>query len=271
MSYRRYSWMSVMSVGLVACLSMPALAKGGSKKGSKKKPKVVDTEAEASVEDAKVEDAKVEESDLDSADPSLSNTSKAIRKTQAANVELLYTPLSDYVLSYGVGGSYNLKPNLALGLQVLMGSKTVNYSSTDQASTVSGNAKIQGTVGYVYGRYFFGNSFNMMTGLGVRSASIKYILEESSLKLAVDGKIDIQSIALPVFIGNRWTFKSGFTIGCDWIGAFVPLSGSAKSSLSGNLPNEMISDLNDKYLSLGKDLTHKTSMTLFLTSLGWAF
>ena len=266
MSNQRYRWMSVMSVGLVACLSMPALAKGGSKKGSKKKPKVVDTEAEVTTDNAKVE-----KSDPDSAEPSVDNSSNSVRKTQTANAELLYTPLSDYVLSYGVGGSYNMKPNLALGLQVLMGSETVNYSSTDQTSTVSGNAKLQGTVGYLYGRYFFGNSFNIMAGLGVRSATIKYLIEESSLKLALDGKIDIQSIALPVFIGNRWTFKPGFTIGCDWIGAFVPLSGSAKSSLSGNVPNELISDLNDKYLSLGEDLAHKTSLTFFLTSLGWAF
>jgi len=260
-----------MSVGLVACLSMPALAKGGSKNGSKKKPKVVDTEAEASEEDAKVEDAKVEKSDPDSADPSFSNTSKAIRKTQAANVELLYTPLSDYVLSYGVGGSYNLKPNLALGVHILAGSETLKFSGANQTATAYGSAKLQGTAGYVYGRYFFGNSFNMMTGLGVRSAKVKYHIEESSLKLAVDGKIDIQSIALPVFIGNRWTFKSGFTIGCDWIGVLVPLSGSAKSSLSGNLPNELISDLNKSFLSVGEGLAHKSSLTAFLTSLGWAF
>jgi len=266
MSKRCQSLMSVMSLGLVACLSMPALAKGSSKNGSKKKPKVVDTEAEATTDDAKVE-----KSDPDSAEPSGSNSSNSIRKTQSANAELLYTPLSDYVLSYGVGGSYNLKPNLALGVQILAGSEILKFSAADQTATAYGSAKLQGTAGYIYGRYFFGNSFNMMTGLGVRSATVKYHIEESSLKLAVDGKIDIQSIALPVFIGNRWTFKSGFTIGCDWVGAFVPLSGSAKSSLSGNLPNELISDLNKSFLSVGEGLAHKSSLTAFLTSLGWAF
>jgi hypothetical protein len=57
----------------------------------------------------------------------------------------------------------------------------------------------------------------------------------------------------------------------EWIGAFVPLSGSAKSSLNGNLSSSTISDLNQKFVDLGDELAHKTSLTLFLTSLGWAF
>jgi hypothetical protein len=111
----------------------------------------------------------------------------------------------------------------------------------------------------------------MMAGLGIRNATIDYTIEESSLNLKLKGKIEIQSIAVPVFIGNRWTFSSGFTIGCDWVGAFIPLSGKAESSLDGNLSSSTIAELNEKFVSMGDDLAHKTSITLLLTSIGWAF
>jgi hypothetical protein len=76
---------------------------------------------------------------------------------------------------------------------------------------------------------------------------------------------------LPVFIGNHWTFDSGFTIGCDWVGDMIALSGSAKSSMDGNLDNETIKTFNQEFLDLGDSLAHKSSLTLFLTSIGWAF
>lgn len=199
------------------------------------------------------------------------DSSHGLRIDQKANADLLYTPLSDFILQYGIGGSYNMKPNFAIGMHYLSGSKTMSYESSDNGSKVTGDAKLQGSAGYVYGRYFFGNSFNMMAGLGVRTGTIEYTLAESSANLKLNGKVDIQSLAAPVFIGNRWTFVSGMTIGCDWIGAFIPLSGKAKSTLDGNIPSSTLSDLNQKFVSLGDELAHKTSLTLFLTSIGWAF
>ena len=95
--------------------------------------------------------------------------SRDIRNSQTANIDILYTPVSDFVLSFGGGGSYNAKPDLALGLHYLTGSKTTHYDSTGNGVTVKGDATIHGSAGYVYGRYFFGNSFNMMAGLGVRT------------------------------------------------------------------------------------------------------
>ena len=198
-------------------------------------------------------------------------SSRGIREGQKANVDLLYTPLSDFVLQGGLGVSYNMKPDLGLGVHYLTGSKSISYESSDNGSKVTGSAKAQGSAGYAYGRYFFGNSFNMMAGLGMRNATIDYTIEESSLNLKLKGKIEIQSIAVPVFIGNRWTFSSGFTIGCDWVGAFIPLSGKAKSSLDGNLSSSTIAEINEKFVSMGDDLAHKTSITLLLTSIGWAF
>ena len=199
------------------------------------------------------------------------DSSKGLRDKQKFNADLLYTPLSDFILQYGVGAAFNMKPSLAIGIHYLAGSKTINYASTEGGSKVTGEAKLQGSAGYVYGRYFFGNSFNMMAGLGVRAATMEYTLAESSADLNLNGKVDIQSLAAPVFIGNRWTFASGMTIGCDWLGVFIPLSGKAKSSLDGNLSSSTVTDLNQKFVSLGDQLAHKTTLTLFLTSFGWAF
>lgn len=228
---------------------------------------------------SKIEDKEIDNEAKPSSDKSAnksdsqSNGSRStdIRARQVANVDILYTPVSGFLLSFGGGASYNVKPDLALGIQYLTGSKTIHDEMTDNVITVKADATLQGSAGYVYGRYFIGNSFNMMAGLGVRTATIKYTMEEESLNLKLNGKIEIQSITVPVFIGNRWTFQSGFTLGCDWIGAFIPLTGSAKSTLDGNLPNSLITELNDKFVSDGNDLAHKTSLTLLLTSVGWAF
>jgi hypothetical protein len=197
--------------------------------------------------------------------------SENIRENQTANIDVLYTPLSDFVLSYGAGGSYNISSNLSLGVQYLTGQKTIHESSTDETSTINKDAKLVGSAAYLSGRYFFGNSFNLLMGLGLRAATIDYSAEEPSTQLAIKGKVDIKSVVLPIFIGNRWTFKSGFTVGCDWIGAFIPLTGTAKASVEGNLPQSYIDDINDDYLDMGKKLAQKTSYTLFLTSLGWSF
>ncbi len=212
-------------------------------------------------------------SELDSSvDESMGrDSSQNARASQKANVDLLYSPASQFVLSYGAAASYNIQPNLAAGLTVLTGSRSISESTTDGGLTISSSAKLDGMAAYGYGRYFFGNSFNVTGGLGLRSATIKYEVDAPSIVTHVDGKIDIQSIVLPVFIGNRWTWDSGFTIGCDWIGIMIPISGSTKGSINGTLTNDSMKKLNQDLVDLGDSLAHTTSTTLFLTSIGWAF
>ena len=197
--------------------------------------------------------------------------SQTARGANKVGIDALYTPVSDFALSYGGSVNYNLSPSLNVGLVALMGNSTVSKSETDNGIDYTANAKIAGSAYYVYGRYFFGNSFNAAAGLGLRTATVTYNEQIGGSAIALNGKIDIQSIVLPIFIGNRWSFGSGFTIGCDWIGDMIAISGSAKSTLDGNLDNDTIKSFNQEFLDLGNSLAHKSSVTLLLTSIGWAF
>ena len=90
------------------------------------------------------------------------DSSQDARASQKANVDLLYTPASAFVLSYGAGASYNIQPNLAAGLTVLTGSRSISESTTDSGLTISSSAKLNGMAAYGYGRYFFGNSLFLL-------------------------------------------------------------------------------------------------------------
>lgn len=192
--------------------------------------------------------------------------SRTIRAKQRQNYSLLYTPLSDFYLKFGSQLQWAPIPSLQVGLLGLTG------STTKDSSYDGGTVEALGTglVLALHARYFVGNSFNILTGLGYRSAAIKLNLKDKLLG-SVDGDLTVQSIAIPFFIGNNWTWSSGFTFGCDWIGAWIPVSGKTQASIKGNLSQKDRDEFVDVGAKIGDGLAKTTSFTLFLTSIGWAF
>jgi hypothetical protein len=96
-------------------------------------------------------------------------------------------------------------------------------------------------------RRFFGNSFNLIGGLGYRQIDIDVeaydVVGKGSYTTRTDSFVAITSI------GNLWTWDNGFSLGARWIGVSVPLSSSSESSYNedGLLVNkEEVEDLNDK-------------------------
>lgn len=252
------SLVSFVLSGFVAFMSAAASLGAEPAKPGKKKPAVKTSANSATSATATPESGE--------------GASQIARSNKKIGLDALYTPLSDYALSYGAAGSYNLSPRINTGFALLMGTSTVSQSETENGVEYKAEAKITGSAYYAYGRYFLGNSFNVTGGLGLRSATINYNAQAGNgAVVALNGKVEIQSIVLPLYIGNRWSFDSGFTIGCDWIGAMIAVTGSAKSSLEGNIDNQTIKNFNQDFLDLGNSLAHKSSLTLFLTSIGWAF
>jgi hypothetical protein len=192
--------------------------------------------------------------------------SRTIRAKQRQNYSLLYTPLSDFLLKFGAQLQWAPSPSLQVGLLGLTGSETKDSSYEGGTVTSSGT----GLVLALHARYFVGNSFNIFSGLGYRSAAIKLNLKDKLLG-SIDGDLKVQSIAIPFFIGNHWTWSSGFTLGCDWIGAWIPVSGKTEASIKGNLSQKDRDEFVDIGAKIGDGLAKTTSFTLFLTSIGWAF
>lgn len=203
--------------------------------------------------------------------PESNSNSRSARGYGKVGADLLYTPASDFILSYGASGSYSMSSDLQVGGFFLLGNESKSFGQSDSTSSLTLDAKYSGFAAAATGRYFFGsNSFNVMSGLGYRTAKIDYTIVDSTSTLNMDGSLSIQSVILPLFIGNRWSWPGGFTLGCDWIGVMIALSGSAKSELSGK-DSGLTKLLNDKILEEGDRLAKTNSLTLLLTSIGWAF
>jgi hypothetical protein len=199
--------------------------------------------------------------------PPMTSDSQGIRRSQRQNYSFLFTPLSDLFLSYGAQAHYIKSPKLQIGFLALSGTMTKSYATTSFA----GSSKAQGSVLSINPRYFFGNSFNVMTGLGYRSINIEWKFTDKSLSAEIDTKVKVSGVALPIFTGNHWTWSNGFTIGVDWIGAWIPLSPKSVTSVSGTAPDSLLEEFSDIVQDeLGK-ISNKTTFTLALTSIGWAF
>jgi hypothetical protein len=192
--------------------------------------------------------------------------SRTNRTKQRQNYSILYTPLSDYLLQFGAQAQLVRSPSLQLGFMVLTGGET--WEQDYDFGFVKNNGI--GTVFSLHARYFLGNSFNILSGIGYRAATVKGDIEHISFG-SFKGELRFQSVIVPLFVGNQWTWPGGFTLGVDWIGAWIPLSGQTQVSMTGGLPEKDLEELTNWILKANDGLSKKTSLTLFLTSIGWAF
>jgi hypothetical protein len=199
-------------------------------------------------------------------DASKLEDSRTNRTKQRQNYSLLYTPVSDFILQFGAQAQLVRSPSLQLGFLLLTGSEMWGQDYERGVIKLTGN----GTSFSLTARYFLGNSFNVLTGLGYRAATVKIDIEHISLG-QVAGDFKVQSATIPLFIGNQWTWPGGFTLGVDWIGAWIPISGETQVSLKGDLPQKDLEELTALLMDAGDGLGKKTSLTLLLTSIGWAF
>ena len=102
----------------------------------------------------------------------------------------------------------------------------------------------------VYGRYFFGNSFNMAAGLGFYRSVLKYS-ETYYSSDDFSGKVTMNSLVLPISIGNMWS-PLGLTLGCDWIGLIIPIWGQTSGRISGPVSNADADTINKQQLRVAK-------------------
>ncbi len=201
------------------------------------------------------------------------NTSISARdaKESRFGANILVTPLSDFTLQAGIEVVYNASSNWQFGLTSLSGREDISESAPKEKDVSVTIAKLSGNAAFTYFRWFNGNSFGFLGGLGYRKATIDYQVESNTTKDFIEGQADISSVIGVLGIGNRWSWENGFTIGCDWAVAMVPISGSAKTTTRGTLSNAQITDINDTFSELSKKLSNSTSLTLLLTSIGYVF
>lgn len=196
-------------------------------------------------------------------DISKRDNSMTWRATKKQNYSLLLSPFSHF----GAQAQVALSPSLQLGFMALTVSDRWDDKYDWGVVTLRGRASSFS----FQARYFFGNSFNVLTGLGYRAVKYKIDAENMLLMRFIEGDLGARGATLPLFIGNQWTWSGGFTLGVDWIGVLLPLSGQAEVTLNGDVPQETLDALTEDLMKVGDKLSKRVWGILFLTSIGWSF
>ena len=112
-------------------------------------------------------------------------------------------------------------------------------------------ARIHNGLTTLHLKSFWGNSFYTNLGVGSRSLGYSFDFPTIDGQGQITGfseayKIDNSVLGVDFSIGNRWQWET-FTIGCDWVGTFVPLSTSGKTTVKNksNFAADDIQDAND--------------------------
>lgn len=177
---------------------------------------------------------------------------------------------SAFATPFNVG--YYINDKFLVGGEYGMGS----YSSESGDADVTLSMSQFGA----YGRWFPGNSFNVMGALHKRTWVGTGDGEITSLGVVTTSDIEINADALvaTVGVGNHWMMDFGMVVGFDWALASVALSQSVSSSVDaqdnrGNtLTQAQKDELEDDADKIG-DLMNTLSASpgLLVFQFGWAF
>lgn len=199
------------------------------------------------------------------------DNSATARENKVFGVEALLTPVSDFFLSLGAGGYWSQSPDLHLGGFVLTGARDLKSQFPSSGGLTVETAKVNAAMFGVSARYFLGNSFSAKTGFAIRSANISLAVQDSSGNRA-DLTQSIFSSVLPFAVGNHWFWRSGLSVGVDWLMVSVPLSTSStlKLSATGVDKTELDSAAQQSEAG-GEKIAKSVSLTLGLLSIGYIF
>jgi hypothetical protein len=135
----------------------------------------------------------------------------------------------------------------------------LDRNSVVQASYAGGSLKLidfslRTKTGSVLYKRFLGNSFYFRAGPGYREIELQYDNWLNSTFLKSNGYKDVgvsRSLVADVAIGNQWQWEN-FTLGCDWIGAMVPVADLGSRINTDGLSDADKRDVNDQWDKLQK-------------------
>lgn len=156
----------------------------------------------------------------------------------------------------GFGASYFVTPDLLAELSYVSG----EFKLAD--------ISISGSLLELRAQYFIGNSFYVIGGFGQRKIGFDAKLDASAAggnKIPVS--VETTSTGLSLGVGNHWQW-GGFTLGCQWLGYFLPLSSSGDTDLDVAGANDKDKkDLQDSIDGLAKTPTYQA----LRLAAGWSF
>ncbi len=170
----------------------------------------------------------------------------------------------------GVEGMYRKNSKLEFGFEFHTGSLSlidkIDTTSSVKLEAADLNAKYFGGIA----RYFVGETFAVNGGLGYRQ--IDSLIRVSSSSSSIQTTSNGNAFYARVGIGNYWTWNSGFSLGCEWIGAQVPLSSSYSSeSQSSGVSSSSMENVRETGEDLGKTLAKSTIFQALNLKIGYTF
>lgn len=115
----------------------------------------------------------------------------------------------------GLEGWFSPSRRLDLGLRIIGGSAKIAASGDAVFLETADITMVQ--LG-AHTRFFLGNSFYLLGGLGYNTFAGGYGVTINSTKKEYLLPMKASALSLNIGIGNMWKWDSGFTLGFDWIG-----------------------------------------------------
>jgi hypothetical protein len=210
----------------------------------------------------------------------MSDDSASNRQGKMAGVDVGFGLTIGALPGLNLHGYYNLSPDFSLGLMYSSGSLDLASALTETSGISIVEASVSGSIVGLAARYYTGNSFYLLGGIGQRSIEMNIGLKSTALDYGIEGSVEADSTVLVLAIGNQWQWSGGFSLGVEWFGyasAFgakatstFQETGALASTVSGSTKEDMEKLRNDAQ-DAGEMLGETGSMRLFVISLGWAF
>lgn len=177
----------------------------------------------------------------------------------------------DPIVGSGLDAYYILNQKLQLGLYYAFGKNDFKDELTrdDEPNIVLHEASGSATVALVYGRFFFLRSLNFIGGIGRRTMTIKFDIEDIYQSQRIDTAVKSTSLIFYGGISNIWSWHNGFFIGADWLTLSIPFTSKTATLTSGNVTSREINEIQKDGEDLGKEIGKSIRYGLLILSIGF--
>lgn len=168
-------------------------------------------------------------------------------------------------INRGLMAGYSLRPNS----QILL-----KYELGNELDGLFGNYKAQSEFVAVTEREFFGNSFYLEGGLAGHKKNVQRSNPWDQAPLNVNGPYVVKTeseyerrdFGMVFGLGNQWQW-SHFTLGCEWVGIYIPFS----SSKTQGYKVETLSDGSSKRWDIARNDVNSSDLRLLNLHFGFSF
>lgn len=193
------------------------------------------------------------------------------------NLALKLGYIAGGITGSGIDLGYHLNENLIIGAEYLQGKDDLRdaVNSNTSLSTSIDKVSLQAQFYGIYSKYFMGPTFAVTGGVYQRSINSEIAISSNyDDEIFVSTKSKGSATVAKLGIGNYWSWKFGLTLGCEWIGAQVPIankkmdSSFTVGSKHSSKDKESIQKIGD---DLSKTFSSNTTWSLLNVHLGYNF